>query len=749
MKINRRAAIAVPIFAFFFAALFLIGLSLTACKDGSDSNETPTAADYTVGKLSQTEGSVTAVTIRPKRDKSGGAITIYYEGTGGTAYPRSKTIPKTAGTYNVTFDVAEASGWNAASGLFAGILTIIAAEQPPAGNQTPTAADYTVGNLTQTLENFTAVTIEPKPGKSTGTVTIYYNGVTALPTEVGTYTVTFDVAEANGWDSATGLIAGTLTVSLQVNAQSPSITGQPSGATVTINTSYSLSVAASVSDGGSLSYQWYSNTGASNTGGTVITGATAAEYNPPTGTVGTYSYFVEVTNTISNNGDGGKKTASVRSDAVTLTVNTLVNAQTPAITSQPTGATVVFNASHSLSVAANVSDGGSLSYRWYSNTSPSNSGGTAIPEAESATYNPSTVTIGTFYYFAEVTNTISDNGDGGVKTASVRSNAVTFTVNKAIGTFGAPAAIDTTYTPTLTLASLALPSGYAWNAPATSLNAGNGQSFPATYTDPSGNYTTASGAITVNVAKASGVFGPLAAINTTYAPVLRLSHLTLPSGYTWNAPATSLNAGNGQLFPATYTDASGNYTASGDITVNVAKERGTTVSAPTLSVITQNSITVNLVTASNGQQVEYAISVNSVAPSSGWQSSPTFTGLNDGTTYYIFARSAANNNYETGAASYSLAVTLRYRIEYYWVNQQDTLVTTSGGTAALNAGETLTITAQASGYVVRQWHLNGMNTGQSGNTYIFSSTTAGKYTVGLFVEKDGRLYNTNITITVK
>jgi len=740
MKIIKRAVIAVSIF---------IGLALAACKNPSDSNQIPTAADYTIGNLAQTEGSVTAVTIRPKQGKSRGKVTIYYEGTGGTSYTKSRTISETAGTYNVTFNVAEASGWDAASGLYAGILTITAANQPPAGNQTPAAADYTIGNLTQTAGNVTPVTITPKTGKSTGTITIFYNGVTALPMELGNYTVTFDVAEANGWDSATGLIAGTLTVSVQVNAQTPTITGQPSGATVTINTPYSLSVTAGVSDGGSLSYRWYSNTGASNTGGTVIAGATAADYNPPTSMVGTFYYFAEVTNTIHNNGDGGTKTVSVRSDAATLAVNTFVNARTPAITTQPTTATVVFNASHSLSVAASVSDSGSLSYRWYSNTAPSNSGGTVIAGAVSAIYNPSTGTAGTYYYFAEVANTISDNGDGGVKTASVRSNAVTFTVNKAAGTFGSPAAINTTYTPALTLASLALPTGYAWNAPATSLNAGNGQSFPATYTDPSGNYTTASGNITVNVAKASVVFVPLAVINTTYAPVLMLSHLTLPSGYGWNAPATSLNAGNGQSFPATYTDSSGNYAASGDITVNVAKERGTTVSAPTLSAITQNSITVNPVTASNGQQVEYAISVNSAAPSSGWQSSPTFTGLNDGTTYYIYARSAANNNYETGLASYSLAVTLRYRIEYYWVNQQDSLVTTSGGTATLNAGETLTITAQTSGYVVKQWHLNGMNTGQSGNTYIFSSTAAGKYTVGLFVEKDGRLYNTNITITVR
>ena len=88
------------------------------------------------------------------------------------------------------------------------------------------------------------------------------------------------------------------------------------------------------------------------------------------------------------------------------------------------------------------------------------------------------------------------------------------------------------------------------------------------------------------------------------------------------------------------------------------------------------------------------------------------------------------------------------RIEYYWVDQHGSLVTTSSGEVHIAPGATLTITAQGDGYVVKQWRLNGKNTGQNGNIYNFSSTTAGIYTVGLFVEKDGKLYNTNITIIV-
>jgi len=310
----------------------------------------------------------------------------------------------------------------------------IANQEPGNANQNPVASDYIIGNLTQTVGNITPVTVNPKAGKSTGTRTVFYNGSTALPTVIGTYTVTFNVAAVSGWNAVNGLSAGILTVNAKANnAQIPSITSQPTSAMVTVNASYSLSVAASVTDGGSLSYRWYSNTSASNSGGTAITGATSNVYNPPTSIVGIYYYFVEVTNTIHNNGGGGNKTASIRSDAVILTVNTKVNAQTPTITSQPTGALVTLNNSHSLSVAANIDDDGTLLYKWYSNTSVSNNGGTVITGATSVTYNPPTGTAGTFYYFVEVTNTISDNGDGGVKTTSIRSNAVVINVTSPSG----------------------------------------------------------------------------------------------------------------------------------------------------------------------------------------------------------------------------------------------------------------------------------------------------------------------------
>ncbi|NCC43915.1 MAG: hypothetical protein EOM18_10115, partial [Clostridia bacterium] len=68
-----------------------------------------------------------------------------------------------------------------------------------------------------------------------------------------------------------------------------------------------LSVDAAVSDGGTLTYQWYRNNVDSNGGGTEIEGATEASYTPATTEPGTVYYYVVVTNTV---GDGIQLTTS-------------------------------------------------------------------------------------------------------------------------------------------------------------------------------------------------------------------------------------------------------------------------------------------------------------------------------------------------------------------------------------------------------------------------------------------------------
>jgi len=107
------------------AAIIICAMPACNLLGGKTDNQTPVAGDYDIGNLKQPANSVTAVTIMPKSGKSDGVRTIYYEGTDGTTYARSTTIPQAVGTYAVTFSVAAATGWNAAVGVSAGSGTIL------------------------------------------------------------------------------------------------------------------------------------------------------------------------------------------------------------------------------------------------------------------------------------------------------------------------------------------------------------------------------------------------------------------------------------------------------------------------------------------------------------------------------------------------------------------------------------------------------------------------------------------------
>jgi len=129
-------------------------------------------------------------------------------------------------------------------------------------NPTPAAEDFVIGNLTQVVGSVTAVSITPKMGKSSGDITIYYNGSTTLPTTAGTYPVTFDVAATIGWDAATDLAAGTLTI-IEAHNFGIEFTGFGDEAIdLTKNTENDIRFGESLSvtvSGSYDTYQWYVN----------------------------------------------------------------------------------------------------------------------------------------------------------------------------------------------------------------------------------------------------------------------------------------------------------------------------------------------------------------------------------------------------------------------------------------------------------------------------------------------------------
>lgn len=198
--------------------------------------------------------------------------------------------------------------------------------------------------------------------------------------------------------------------SISISTQ-PESTDYLAGATVK-----PLTVVATL-DGYSLSYQWYKNTKNSNTGGTEISGATAASYTPTLSNTGTTFYYCVVTAT------NGTETLTATSDVAAITVSE------PYVkfTTQPTSGSYAINvAASALKVVAATNLGVEPRYQWYSNSSATTEGATQITDATSASYTPSTSTVGTTYYYCIATA----KKDGTTVTAT--SNIVSVTVATAI-----------------------------------------------------------------------------------------------------------------------------------------------------------------------------------------------------------------------------------------------------------------------------------------------------------------------------
>ena len=217
-----------------------------------------------------------------------------------------------------------------------------------------------------------------------------------------------------------------------VDAQMPVIDTQPADTAYTVgDQADALTVEAHVTDGGTLSYQWFRSDKPGGTDGTEIPDATSAIYTPATDQAGTVYYYCLVTNT--NDAATGQKTAESTTQAAKVTVTEetpLVNAQVPVIDTQPVDAAyTVGDQANALTVEASVTDGGTLSYQWFRSNNTDGTDGTEIPGATSATYTPTTDQAGTVYYYCLVTNT--NDAATGQKTAESTTRAAKVTVTEA------------------------------------------------------------------------------------------------------------------------------------------------------------------------------------------------------------------------------------------------------------------------------------------------------------------------------
>ena len=279
-------------------------------------------------------------------------------------------------------------------------VTVTKIEIIGTSNNNKSKSTITISDCTPTNGGELNTRKDTKNGKST---------LTFIPTsQQSTYTITSSTKGSLIQIKVYGTTGPLLSISTQ-----PKSTDYVTGATVT-----PLTVVATL-DGYTLSYQWYENNTNSNTGGTVISGATTNSYTPTLpSTAGTTYYYCVVTAT-----KDGSETLTATSDVAAITVSE------PYIkfTTQPTSGSYAINdAASALKVVAATNLGVEPTYQWYSNSSATTEGATQITDATSSSYTPSTSTVGTTYYYCIATA----KKDGTTVTAT--SNIVSVTVATAI-----------------------------------------------------------------------------------------------------------------------------------------------------------------------------------------------------------------------------------------------------------------------------------------------------------------------------
>ncbi|MBN3521452.1 T9SS type A sorting domain-containing protein, partial [Algoriphagus lutimaris] len=143
--------------------------------------------------------------------------------------------------------------------------------------------------------------------------------------------------------------------------------------------------------GGDLTYQWYAkpdNSDIAANPGTIVPGATSSSFTPPSTPEGINYYYVVVTGfcgTVVSELSGEYR---VNPPITVIDINPSTAEET----------TCQGGSFPDLNILA--SGEGDVSYQWYSNTAPSNSGGTLIPGATDPNFTPSSSAVGTLYYYA-------------------------------------------------------------------------------------------------------------------------------------------------------------------------------------------------------------------------------------------------------------------------------------------------------------------------------------------------------------
>lgn len=220
--------------------------------------------------------------------------------------------------------------------------------------------------------------------------------------------------------------SGIATVKVTRDAETPKITANPSSASCTVGQTVTLYAKAETATG-SLSYRWFCYTSESAVGGaTEIYTASSPSYSPPTDKASSVYYYCRITN--NDPTANGKTKVSVNSATALVTVRNSGDAEAPVIYSQPADLEVTLGDEAQISVGATVSDGGDITYQWYSCLDESGAEPTPIEGETTAYFRPETDGEISLFVFCELTNT--NTTVTGSQTATTRSNVVRFRASK-------------------------------------------------------------------------------------------------------------------------------------------------------------------------------------------------------------------------------------------------------------------------------------------------------------------------------
>jgi formylglycine-generating enzyme required for sulfatase activity len=180
------------------------------------------------------------------------------------------------------------------------------------------------------------------------------------------------------------------------------------------------------------------------------------------------------------------------------------------------------------------------------------------------------------------------------------------------------------------------------------------------------------------------------------------------------------------------------------------KAAGAAVGIPSASWdFASKTITVSAVTApANGQSVEYALSTSGAADPADltWVGKLTFTNADDDiaidTTYYIYARSASNENYNEGTASISEGITTSAPVSVTGVTLNKT-----GTSLTVGGTETLTATVAPANAANKTVTWSSSNTATATvNNGIVTAVAAGTANITVKTEDGGFTAACSVTV---